>query len=133
MFYVLFMCKCVLPPGVNPTAVDKYINTNINIETKKNSNIWMHATTYIYIHTYTQKAGCESGFLVTLWGPDDGTRLRETIFFIWILSTDLILKGARSFGGRFYLCPRVKQGTLYSVKNYYEGQTPRKIVSLAFF
>jgi hypothetical protein len=26
MFYVLFMCKCVLPPGVNPTAADKYIN-----------------------------------------------------------------------------------------------------------
>jgi hypothetical protein len=25
MFYVLFVCKCVLPPGVNPTAVDKYI------------------------------------------------------------------------------------------------------------
>jgi hypothetical protein len=24
------MCKCVLPPGVNPTAVDKYINININ-------------------------------------------------------------------------------------------------------
>jgi hypothetical protein len=21
----LFMCKCVLPPGVNPAAVDKYI------------------------------------------------------------------------------------------------------------
>jgi hypothetical protein len=30
MFYVLFMCKCVLPPGVNPIAVDKYINININ-------------------------------------------------------------------------------------------------------
>jgi hypothetical protein len=29
MFYVLFMCKCVLPPGVNPIAVDKYININI--------------------------------------------------------------------------------------------------------
>jgi hypothetical protein len=28
MFYVLFVCKCVLPPGVNPTAVDKYININ---------------------------------------------------------------------------------------------------------
>jgi hypothetical protein len=28
MFCVLFMCKCVLPPGVNPTAVDKYININ---------------------------------------------------------------------------------------------------------
>jgi hypothetical protein len=26
LFYVLFVCKCVLPPGVNPTAVDKYIN-----------------------------------------------------------------------------------------------------------
>jgi hypothetical protein len=31
MLYVLFMCKCVLPPGVNPTADDKYINININI------------------------------------------------------------------------------------------------------
>jgi hypothetical protein len=29
MFYVLFMCKCVLPPGVNPIAVDKYINIDI--------------------------------------------------------------------------------------------------------
>jgi hypothetical protein len=26
LFYVLLMCKCVLPPGVNPIAVDKYIN-----------------------------------------------------------------------------------------------------------
>jgi hypothetical protein len=25
------MCKCVLPPGVNPIAVYKYINININI------------------------------------------------------------------------------------------------------
>jgi hypothetical protein len=25
MFYVLFGCKRVLPPGVNPSAVDKYI------------------------------------------------------------------------------------------------------------
>ena len=24
-FYVLFVCKCVLPPGDNPTAVNKYI------------------------------------------------------------------------------------------------------------
>jgi hypothetical protein len=28
MFYVSFMCKYVLPPGVNPIAVDKYININ---------------------------------------------------------------------------------------------------------
>jgi hypothetical protein len=27
LFYVLFVCKCVLPPGVNPTAVNKYIIT----------------------------------------------------------------------------------------------------------
>jgi hypothetical protein len=25
MFYVLFVCKCVLPPGVNSTAIHKYI------------------------------------------------------------------------------------------------------------
>jgi hypothetical protein len=25
LFYVLFVCKCVLPPGDNPIAVDKYI------------------------------------------------------------------------------------------------------------
>jgi hypothetical protein len=30
MFYVLFMCKCVLPPGVIPIAVDKYININLD-------------------------------------------------------------------------------------------------------
>jgi hypothetical protein len=26
MLYVLFMCICVLPPDVNPIAVDEYIN-----------------------------------------------------------------------------------------------------------
>jgi hypothetical protein len=30
LFYVLFVCKCVLPPGDNPIAVNKYINFNIN-------------------------------------------------------------------------------------------------------
>jgi len=25
LFYVLFVCKCVLPPGDNPIAVHKYI------------------------------------------------------------------------------------------------------------
>jgi len=24
LFYVLFVCKCVLPPGDNPIAVNKY-------------------------------------------------------------------------------------------------------------
>jgi hypothetical protein len=31
MFYVLFMCKCVLPPGVKAIAVDKYINIYITL------------------------------------------------------------------------------------------------------
>jgi len=25
LFYVLFVCKCILPLGDNPTAVNKYI------------------------------------------------------------------------------------------------------------
>jgi hypothetical protein len=29
------MGKCVLPPGVNPIAVDKYINLILNINIKK--------------------------------------------------------------------------------------------------
>jgi hypothetical protein len=29
LFYVLFMCKCVLPPGDNPIAVNKYIISRI--------------------------------------------------------------------------------------------------------
>ena len=28
LFYLLFLCKCVLPPGDNPIAVNKYININ---------------------------------------------------------------------------------------------------------
>ena len=28
LFYVLLVCKCVLPPGDNPTAVNKSININ---------------------------------------------------------------------------------------------------------
>ena len=28
LFYVLFVCKCVLSPGDNPIAVNKYININ---------------------------------------------------------------------------------------------------------
>jgi len=31
LFYVLFVCNCVLPPGDNPIAVNKYIDININM------------------------------------------------------------------------------------------------------
>jgi len=30
LFYVLFVCKCVLPPGDNPIAVNKYISYHIS-------------------------------------------------------------------------------------------------------
>ena len=30
LFYVLFVCKCVLPPGDNPIAVNKYIDIDIH-------------------------------------------------------------------------------------------------------
>jgi hypothetical protein len=30
LFYALFVCKCVLPPGDNPTAVNKYIISSIS-------------------------------------------------------------------------------------------------------
>jgi hypothetical protein len=38
LFYVLFVCKCVLPPGDNPIAVNKYISTKM-----KMSALWKHA------------------------------------------------------------------------------------------
>jgi hypothetical protein len=41
MFYVLFMCKCVLPPGVNPTAVDKYIKIREKIFEKRSLVRWI--------------------------------------------------------------------------------------------
>jgi hypothetical protein len=31
LFYVLFVCKCVLPPGDNPIAVNKYITSTIMV------------------------------------------------------------------------------------------------------
>ena len=30
LFYALIVCTVTLPPGVNPIAVDKYININID-------------------------------------------------------------------------------------------------------
>ena len=31
LFYVLFVCKCVLPPGDNPIAVNKYIKLQFRV------------------------------------------------------------------------------------------------------
>ena len=34
LFYVLFVCKCILPPADNPIAVNKYININNRVRSK---------------------------------------------------------------------------------------------------
>jgi hypothetical protein len=31
LFYVLFVCKCVLPPSDNPNAVNKYIISSLSL------------------------------------------------------------------------------------------------------
>jgi len=39
-FYVLFVCKCVLPPGDNPIAVNKYvISDHIKITRIRNTQV----------------------------------------------------------------------------------------------
>jgi hypothetical protein len=47
------MCKCVLPPGVNPIAVDKYIDININKITgiiKISVFIWNKITVFPFVN-----------------------------------------------------------------------------------
>jgi len=39
LFYVLFVCKCVLPPGDNPIAVNKYIKLGSQSYTKNQIRI----------------------------------------------------------------------------------------------
>jgi hypothetical protein len=39
LFYVLFVCKCVLPPGDNPIAVNKYSNVNNCIKMHELMNV----------------------------------------------------------------------------------------------
>jgi hypothetical protein len=52
LFYVLFVCKCVLPPGDNPIAVNKYIISYI-IYIIISYHISYHIISYhISYHTY---------------------------------------------------------------------------------
>ena len=41
LFYVLFVCKCVLPPGDNPIAVNKYIINLVLSTLFYNFNEWL--------------------------------------------------------------------------------------------
>jgi hypothetical protein len=45
LFYVLFVCKCILPPGDNPFAVSKYIISYIIFEMRCQQNIQKHSRT----------------------------------------------------------------------------------------
>jgi len=59
LFYVLFVCKCVLPPGDNPIAVNKYI-------------ILYHIISYL---KYGKGKGKEITVQVGI-GPEDSRTLR---------------------------------------------------------
>ena len=49
LFYLLFVCKCVLPPGDNPTAVNKYIiSYTISYHIKILLGFKYHECTLIY-------------------------------------------------------------------------------------
>jgi len=48
LFYVLFVCKCVLPPGDNPTAVNKYIITSYSTHKQCRSH---SSSQYIFCNT----------------------------------------------------------------------------------
>jgi hypothetical protein len=62
---VLFMCKCVLPLGVNPTAADKYINI-------KNEDLW---NTIIHISTVEQMKRSKCKWIgCTLKTPQEATK-----------------------------------------------------------
>ena len=68
VFYVLFVCKCVLPPGDNPIAVNKYIIKSIEtcptfsslhlfvrqIFLSKHCHYTSYLTCHIIPHTYAQ-------------------------------------------------------------------------------
>jgi hypothetical protein len=57
MFYVLFMYKCVLPPGVNPIAVGKYININISISISVHLHV-LTQTCFSKAHVVSRMSGC---------------------------------------------------------------------------
>ena len=46
LFRLLFVCKCVQPPGVNPTAVNKYVIYQILVNTNPHGDA-AHKTNFI--------------------------------------------------------------------------------------
>jgi len=50
LFCVLFVCKCVLPPGDNPITVNNYINISISISIY--SEHTLHCVIKVWINSY---------------------------------------------------------------------------------
>jgi hypothetical protein len=80
MFYVLFMCQCVLPPGVNPIAVDKYINKFVVLMTP-GTQILYHRISSGYRRRNLQRAQTEAAVVqftalsrILLWGTEKKSR-----------------------------------------------------------
>ena len=46
LFYVLFVCKCVLPPGDNPIAVNKYIINKLGMPLLQ-KELWLTRLQYV--------------------------------------------------------------------------------------
>ena len=64
LFYVLFVCKCVLPPGDNPNAVNKYINIISKRASVPNQNhgINTHRRMEMQLHTFLPSTANSSRF-----------------------------------------------------------------------
>ena len=57
------MCTVLLPPGVNPTAVNKYINTNINRQSHRSRmSLPQHVRTISWAHTAPHSKGGDCFF-----------------------------------------------------------------------
>ena len=95
LFYELFVCKCVLPPGDNPIAVNKYIiSYHIIVSSRKvYTTLRNHKTVYtqqfivvIYKDThfgYKRQPSSDVTFQVNL-KPDDGWILLPKYVAVYI-------------------------------------------------
>ena len=69
LFYVLFVCKCVLPPGDNPIAVNKYIISKMGM---------------------THLKTCGTFFLITISNPTKDKKCSCLFVDLDYLAVDLV-------------------------------------------
>jgi hypothetical protein len=66
-FYVLFVCKCVLPPGDNPIAVNEYINISTCVAAPSVQRIGKMEMDNFFFCTIFFGEGVIYGALAVLW------------------------------------------------------------------